>query len=60
MTDAEFAIAEHNDILSAFALGDSTMAGEAMNAHILNVKRRALIESRATNLIVLPPDVLDI
>jgi len=60
VTDAEFAIAEHKDILSAFAIGDSTMAGEAMKAHIHNVKQRALIESRATHLSALPPEVLDI
>lgn len=45
VTDAEFAITEHEEILAAFADGDSERARRRMHAHITNVKARALAAS---------------
>jgi len=40
VTDAEFAIAEHRDILTAFEKGNAERARQAMATHIANVKQR--------------------
>ncbi|MDQ4502102.1 GntR family transcriptional regulator [Sinomonas sp. ASV322] len=48
VTDAEHAIAEHTDILTAFASGDPERARGAMAAHIAHVRDRALKDAKAS------------
>lgn len=48
VTDAEFAITEHTDILAAFSSGDPLQARLRMEAHIVNVKRRVMTESTSS------------
>lgn len=41
VTDAEFVVAEHAEILDAFVDGDAQVARSRMETHILNAKQRA-------------------
>ncbi len=45
VTDADFAIAEHTEILRAFEAGDAEMARQKMIAHIEGVKQRSQHDS---------------
>jgi len=49
VTDAEFAIAEHTEILRAFESGDAELARRQMIAHIEGVKQRARHDSELRN-----------
>lgn len=47
VTDADFAIAEHTEILRAFEAGDAELARQKMIAHIEGVKHRLQHDSEA-------------
>jgi Transcriptional regulators len=46
VSDAEFAIAEHQKVLDAIEAGDADDAQAAMARHIMNVRERALADAR--------------
>ncbi|MGO4492808.1 GntR family transcriptional regulator, partial [Arthrobacter sp. 2YAF22_2] len=49
VTDADFAIAEHTEILHAFEAGDAELARAKMVAHIEGVKQRSQHDSEVRN-----------